>query len=421
MLCCVQILTLHAGPDAVRVFWTDKDDGQLEVADLDGSNRTTLLSGLADPRGIVVDSATDTIFWASHEPSGAIYRMDCDGTDLEILLSGLNDPADLALDRAGGVLYWAEQGGNRIRRVQLDTPLEPETLVSGLNQPYYLAIDPEAGFLYWTDFDSALIHRSTIDGDGAGAFITGQERVRDLAVAGGMLYWCDRDSNQIRRRAIDGTGTGTVLFEGAADSLDRPHGLVLDPDGGRMFWTDTRTDEINTGAMDGSGTVASLVTSGLTGAWGIDLSQQSPTPYQSWLDRFFTAEELADPGNEALLWGESSDPDLDRRTNLLEFAQGTHPRATVPDPDAMQATVIDDAGIPTFQLVFRIRNDDPDLHATVESSVSLTDGTWQTDQFTEVPPRSADPEDTAYEFVTLRAVAGTDSLPALFVRHRVTR
>ena len=38
-------------------------------------------------------------------------------------------------------------------------------------------------------------------------------------------------------------------------------------------------------------------------------------------------------------------------------------------------------------------------------SVSLTEGSWGTGALTEVPPRTVDPDDPAYEFLTMRSNA----------------
>jgi hypothetical protein len=51
-----------ADPGEERIFWTDKDAFKLESVRLDGSDRVTLLRGLADPREIAVDSAGGKIY-----------------------------------------------------------------------------------------------------------------------------------------------------------------------------------------------------------------------------------------------------------------------------------------------------------------------------------------------------------------------
>ncbi|MEN8855704.1 MAG: DUF5050 domain-containing protein [Akkermansiaceae bacterium] len=393
--------TCLADPGEGRIFWTDKDDFQLESARLDGSDRVTLLSGLADPRGIAVDSTAGKIYWASHEVNGSIFSADCDGSNVATFISGLVEPADIALDLENRLIYWVEEassGAGSIRRASLDGGAA-ELVLGGLSRPYYLDVDVAAGFVYWSDFNNSVIHRATTDGANSINFITGQTRVRDLAISDGVIYWCDRNSNQIRSRDLDGVGAGTVLFSGAADSLDRPHGLVLNPETQQMFWTDTTTDEINSAAMDGSGTVTTLVSSSLVGAWGIAISKPVTPPYEAWLAENFTSEQLADPSLEASGWGELADPDQDGRANLLEYAQATSPLEALQDPLALRAEVEGSF----FNVIVRMRKGGDSLNSGIESSLGLTDGSWETGDFTEMSPRVDDALNPGYEFVTYRS------------------
>ncbi len=385
-----------------RLFWTDKDTGRIESSNLDGSGRTVVLSGLDDPRGIAVDQANHMIYWTSHVETGAIYSANCDGSNVQTFLSPLDEPADIALDPQNGHIYWAEEGANEIRRASLDKNVPPETLLSGLNRPYYLAIQPDAGFLYWSDFNSSIIHRATLNGQGEMDFITGQSRVRDIEVTDDYIYWCDRDSRQIRRRRLGGAGAGTILFSGAGDSLDRPHGLVIEPQSQTMFWTDTRTAEVNTATLDGSGSVDTLISTGLIGAWAIDiLNPVAPNPYQIWLETNFSTEELSQSENENTLWGANADPDRDGRSNLLEYAQATQPR--IPDHDAksLQVKVVHNDEQSLFQFSFRMPKTDSNLTYTIESTKDLSVPIWQTGQLTEISERVSDLQNEGYEFITV--------------------
>ena len=427
--CFLALAPASADTGRARLFWTDKDHHEIESSDPNGGDRVTILSiatdaRVSDPRGIDVDTVNNTIYWASHELNGAIYTANYDGTNVQTFQSGLPEPADLALDLANNRIYWVEEistGLGRICRANLDPPGTPEIVIENLVRPYYLAIDPDAGFLYWSDFNSAIIHRATIDGASPTNFITGQDRVRDLEIANGMIYWCDRDLSVIRRRALDGSTGVETLFSGAGDSLDRPHGLCLDPDTNTMYWTDTDTTEVNRGAMDGSGTVTTLASTSLDGPWGIALSKPAPSPYRTWLSGHFSEAEIGNPANEATLWGELADPDLDGLLNLLEFARGTNPLDAARDPESLRQSLVEESGERFLELAFRWRKDDPSLGLAVESSTTLAPGSWRDDQFTEVAARSGDPANPGYEFVTVRSPLIDAGLPVLFVRLRASR
>ena len=404
---------LFADSSSIRLYWTDKDDGQIKSSDLDGGNRVTLLSGLNDPRGIAVDPSQDKMFWASHEANGAIYWANCDGSEAEVFIASLSEPADLLLDLENRMIYWAAEGGGLIQRADLDESRQVNTVVSGLDRPYYLALD--GGFVYWSYFNSSVIERaSAADGSNRSLVISGQQRVRDIEIADGVIYWCDRNSNQLRRRDLDGAGGGTVLFTGGI--LDRPHGLVLDPLTNTMFWTDTETELIGSSAMDGSGIPATLVSSSLTGPWAIDLVRPTPPgePYEAWQRDHFSDEDLNDPLKEATVWGGSADPDRDGSSNMMEYAQGTNPNLGVVPPGTV--AVVRGA---KFQVIFRMRADDPELSFVLESTADLSADVWDGEDFEEVGQRVPDPGDSAYELITMETERA--GIPRHFARLSVNR
>ena len=51
-------------------------------------------------------------------------------------------------------------------------------------------------------------------------------------------------------------------------------------------------------------------------------------PVQTWRSGYFTPAELANAGLEFSLWGPNADPDMDGRSNLLEYATGSNPRVS---------------------------------------------------------------------------------------------
>ena len=84
-----------------RVFWTDSGAGRIERANLDGSNRVTLVSGIT-PVGIAVDAQAGMMYWTERFPA-RIRRADLDGLDVANLVTrDLVDPDDIELDTIHG-------------------------------------------------------------------------------------------------------------------------------------------------------------------------------------------------------------------------------------------------------------------------------------------------------------------------------
>ena len=90
-----------------------------------------------EPRGIALDLVGGKLYWSDRQ-SGNIGRANLDGSSPEIIVSGLNNLGELVTDATGGYLYWTETGG-RIGRSDLDGS-NAVTHVGGLNTPKGIAI-----------------------------------------------------------------------------------------------------------------------------------------------------------------------------------------------------------------------------------------------------------------------------------------
>ncbi|MEZ4386071.1 MAG: hypothetical protein R3D98_00555 [Candidatus Krumholzibacteriia bacterium] len=113
---------------ACRVYFTEwnsynPDLSRIARANLDGSGLEVLATGFSEGTGVqdlVIDQEAAKIYWANRS-AGLIERADLDGSDRETVVSGIN-PVGLALDAAGGKIYWTDYTYNNptIRRADLD-------------------------------------------------------------------------------------------------------------------------------------------------------------------------------------------------------------------------------------------------------------------------------------------------------------
>lgn len=85
------------------IYWTDIAAGEIIRSNLDGSDRQTILSGLAGPKAIALDLQNSQMYWAN-AGSGEILRAGLDGSNIETLISGLDDPSGIALDLRGPIV-----------------------------------------------------------------------------------------------------------------------------------------------------------------------------------------------------------------------------------------------------------------------------------------------------------------------------
>jgi DNA-binding beta-propeller fold protein YncE len=256
---------------AGHIYWTNMgipavNDGSIERADLDGSNRTTIVpSGVTfTPKQLCLESAGRKLYWADREGM-RVMHCDLDGSNVETLVQtgeGDDDRRDqtnwcvgVAVDSRGAALYWTQKGPSdaglgRIMRAGIDLPADEtaagrsdiEVLFEGLPEPVDLEVDVAAGWLYWTD--------------------------RGDPPRGNSV-------NRARLSATNGRGEppeilSTHLMEGI--------GISLDPSGHRMFVTDLG-GSVYVGDLDGSNRREILVAQGnLTGIACAALPAEVSTP-----------------------------------------------------------------------------------------------------------------------------------------------
>ena len=247
---------------AVSMYWTDTGTGQVQRANLDGTNVKTLVAGLASPKDIAVDVTAGKMYWTD-TGTGQIQRANLDGSNSEFLITGLVSPTGIALDAAGRNVYWTDTGTGQIQRANLDGS-GMQTLVFGLVSPTGIALDATGNNVYWTDTGTGQIQRANLDGSGMQTLVFGLVSPTGIAVdaAGNNVYWTDTGTGQIQRANLDGSGMRTLVF-----GLVSPTGIALNTRDRQMHWTDTGTSQIQRANLDGLG-IQTLV-SGVVSPTGI--------------------------------------------------------------------------------------------------------------------------------------------------------
>jgi len=273
--------------------------GRLFSVHPDGSDKMVIVTGCRLPDGVVVDVEAGHLYWTNMgNPSvndGSIERADLDGSNRTTIVpsGGAFTPKQLHLEAVGRKLYWGDREGMRVMRCDLDGS-NVETLVQTgqgdddrRDQTRWCvggAVDPAGGHLYWTqkgpsDAGLGKILRAGIDvpaGDSPAdrsdieVLFKGLPEPIDLELdlADRMLYWTDRGDpprgNTVNRAPIDATN-GRSEPEILLTHLMEGIGIALDPGGDRMFVTDLGGTVYMAG-LDGSNRKEILVAQGnLTG------------------------------------------------------------------------------------------------------------------------------------------------------------
>ncbi len=285
-----------------RIFFLSlSGGGRILSANDDGTDLKVILGGRnAGPDGIVVDSATQKIYWTNmgnvSANDGTIERSDLDGGNLTTIVpkAGTWTPKQLKLDAKHGKLYWSDREGMRIMRANLDGS-DIQTLVEtaqgdaarkdAANWCVGIALDVEGGKVYWSQKGSGgngrifranleipkgenALHRTDIEL----LFADLPEPIdMDLDLTHRVMYWTDRGDpprgNTVSRASMDSGRKQEILVSGLKEGI----GIALDLQGGRMYYTDLG-GSVYSARLDGSDSKTLLTGQGsLTGITWIEV------------------------------------------------------------------------------------------------------------------------------------------------------
>jgi Low-density lipoprotein receptor repeat class B len=258
-----------------RLFVLDLSGGRVFSVNADGSDQKDIITGCRHPDGIAVDVEAGHIYWTNmgvpNLNDGSIERADLDGSDRKTIVpkGSTFTPKQLHLNKKNDKLYWADREGMRIMRCNLEGS-KIETLVeSGHGDTdrrdatkwcVGIAVDIERGQIYWTQKgpDKAgkgrIFHAGIEIPEGQSASNRTDIEVLfddlpepidlDLDLDNRMLYWTDRGDpprgNTVNRAPMDGGDQKKVRQapQILLNHLMEGIGIALDLKGGRMFLTD---------------------------------------------------------------------------------------------------------------------------------------------------------------------------------------
>jgi DNA-binding beta-propeller fold protein YncE len=291
-----------------RLFFLEvSGGGRVLAVNPDGSDRRVIATNCAMPDGIAADVEHGHIYWTNmgNPPvnDGSIERADLDGSNRVTIVppGGTFTPKQLQLEAVSRKLYWCDREGMRVMRCDLDGS-NVETLVQTgqgdderrevTNWCVGIAVDPDRGQVYWTqkgpsDAGRGKILRAGIElpagqmaadrGDIEVLFDGLPEPIDlELDLATRTLYWTDRGDpprgNTVNRAPMDAANGDRPPPDILSTHLMEGIGIALDRAGRRMFMTDLG-GSVYRADMDGSRGRELLVAQGnLTGIAYVELS-----------------------------------------------------------------------------------------------------------------------------------------------------
>jgi hypothetical protein len=194
--------------DATHVFWTNRStyqvsppDGSVVSAKKDGTEIAVLVSGVEEPRNVVVDA--DYVYFTAGIENATVSRVARDGTGMVALATGRRWPRDLIVTPEA--LYWFEDWGGSSSNsdtspiVKLDrSASEPVVLYQDATRPHALALD--GGYLYWTGqnmgdcntnpaYVDGVVRRMPVGGGQPETLAQKLRDANDLVVTASAIYW----------------------------------------------------------------------------------------------------------------------------------------------------------------------------------------------------------------------------------------
>jgi hypothetical protein len=234
-----QIVALNATESAVqiaiddvseKIFWADNNLGMLQCADIDGTNKATIVSNATAIKSIVVDSVNQKVYWADNN---GINRSNVDGTGVQNVYTptgGLKVNA-IDLDVGSQKLAWTESFSNSnpyIYRLDLSTSSTPVFITSdtfinsvlintSLSRVFWMNSSPSTNvFLNYIN-DGESTNRTLLD------FVrTGVTSQMALSADSGQVFIADTANSAITRVTIATGASSTVA------GVANPYGIALD-------------------------------------------------------------------------------------------------------------------------------------------------------------------------------------------------
>ena len=163
----------------------DRHSKNLDVAELDGTRRKTLKTGIADPRALVIHPGVGHLFFSSWHLQAFIAKMGMDGSGFKRILTWENDiawPNALTIDYFTDRLYFADAHLDYIAFTDLDGK-NRHVVLSGTKVPHVFAMSLFDDYIFWTDWNLKAVNRANkFDGSGLRVLRNTTHRPYDIHV-----------------------------------------------------------------------------------------------------------------------------------------------------------------------------------------------------------------------------------------------
>lgn len=261
LLVIFMLTGIFANAQFNKMLIGDNNNGQIVIADIDGSNIDTVdLGGIYQSfYDADIDPIHEKIYMAWYY---GIYSMNYDGSDFDTLVfsSGGGYSEGVAVDAQNGYIYWGSTQEGKILRAKLDGTNQI-VLMTGLGHVADVDIDHLHGYLFYSQSITSTkgVYRADLDGSNSITIAAGYDATYlGLNDRDSVIYFSDGSNS--RKMKYDGTGN-THLFS------FQPGGFLVDTTNSLVYYTSVTGNKVIRTDLSG-GNSTDLITTQLKAPFG---------------------------------------------------------------------------------------------------------------------------------------------------------
>ena len=216
---------LMYGTGLGHLYWVDVNNGDVEMSNVDGSNRQIIETGQVTPQQITTDGKH--IYWTDGG-GGQVWEANTDGSNAHVIESGQDFPNGIAVNDSQ--IFWSDGADGTIHSANLDGT-NPQTINTG---PLFVrSVAANDYNVYWAIGDiSGPIVEANLDGSSAHVIEPGESSPHGLAVVGSHLYWASVNDETVFQANLDGSNPQPVV----KDLLPLGGLGAMTADSSHVFW-----------------------------------------------------------------------------------------------------------------------------------------------------------------------------------------
>ena len=149
-----------------KIYWIESKFDHIEVANLDGSQRTSIISGdMQNPRAIAIDPINGLLFWSDWDNLfPRIESATMSGLNRTVIfnISSVNGggwPNGLTLDTLLKRIYYIDAKSDSIHALSYDGSFHKEIVRNRISEAHGYSLALYDDYIYWSDWKSGSIYR----------------------------------------------------------------------------------------------------------------------------------------------------------------------------------------------------------------------------------------------------------------------